>query len=178
MAIELIQVPLGARASNVRAAGIFSLPQEFDIKQYASKWAKTGQDAASAQEREHLVGSNLTADGWEVWKRGGSSGKPLIVHAQSGDYVLLCRRREIQDSVNAIYGNIGKERMMAEKRGETTGGVPVQDPGQLGDERLAQVIGRDAVTQEEGQIILNPVSDVKRVTVPTLMTSEAEVPTS
>lgn len=158
MAIELLQGPLNG---DDKAAGLFSLPPGFDTKRFAAKWVKSGNAVKAAQEREHILGTRMTADGWGIWKSDGAAGKPYSVNAASGEYILLCRPREIQEATNAIYGNVGKERMLQEKRGETTGGVPVTEPGILGDEQLARVIGRE--DQDDGQIVFNTVRDISRV---------------
>lgn len=161
MAIQLLETPHGQSL-----AGIFTLPSEFDTKQFASKWVKRGAAAdAVIGQREHIVGTDFTADPWEVWKDG--KNKPFSNKARDGEYVLLCRPRQIQDEVNAIYGNVGKQRQLAEKRGETAGGVQVVDSGFLGDERLSQVIGREGAAQD-GEVILNKVTPVRRVTTPVI----------
>lgn len=170
MAIEILKNPL---KRNPTSAGPLTLPPSFDTQKYAAKWVKTGPAVAAAAEREYLVGAEgVTADGWLVWKDGDSSvkGRPHTVALQSGEHTLLCRDRHIQDAVNAIYGNVGKERMQQERRGETIGGIPVNEQsGMLNDARLASVIGSDNL--EEGDVVMNVVENVKRVSTPTLLTS-------
>ncbi len=167
MAIEVLNGPLNS--TDPRAAGPFSLPAKFDIRNHSAKWVKKGNDVEAAGQREHLAGTRASADGWQVWRDGDTpaKGSPFTTKISSGEYVLLFRPKAIQDAVNAIYGNVGKERMITEKRGETSGGIPINKPGQLGDEQLARVIGRDDLT-EEGEIVLNKVHDVRRIESPPL----------
>lgn len=172
MAIEILSVP--RNQSQITSAGPLTLPVGFDSKLHAAKWVKTGPLVAAAQEREHLVGTNnVTADGWQVWKDGKNAvdGKPYKVALQSGEHTLLFRPREIQDAVNAIYGNIGKERMQQERRGETTGGIPTSDAGMLSDDRLSRVIGKEPL--EEGDVTMNQVPNFKRITPAMLEVEEA-----
>lgn len=166
MAIQLIQGPQGQA---VAAPGPMSLPAAFNAKLYAAKWVKEGPDVAAAAQREWLLGTQLTADGWEVWRN--VDNKPYKVPLKSGIYILLYRLRTVQDGVNAIYGNLGKERLLQERRGDTTGGVPTADPGMLSDERLSKVLGPEDLG--EGDVKMNPVPDVKRsrVEAPTLQVS-------
>jgi hypothetical protein len=156
MGIQLLSAPLGV---GNEAPGPMNLPMAFDRKKSAAKWVKQGPAVDAAKEREWIAGTQLTADGWNVWKDG--DGKPHTVSLQSGVYVLLHRSRAVQDAVNAICGNIGKERLKQERSGVTTGGVPVQDPGLLSDDRIAKVTGvRENL--EEGDVEMNPVPDVER----------------
>lgn len=167
MAIELMSGPLGQAYETV---GPLTLPASFDRKLYAAKWVKKGPAVAAAAEREWIPGTRLSADGWLVWKDGETptTGKPYTVHLSSGEHVLLFRLREIQDAVNAICGNIGKERLLQEKRGETTGGVPIADPGMLSDDRLTKVIGKEELG--DGEVTMNKIPNVgrQRVEVPPL----------
>lgn len=162
MGIEILSVPRGTR--QITSAGPLTLPVGFDHKKHAAKWVRVGPMVAAAAEREHLVGTeNVTADGWQVWKDGENAvaGKPYKVALASGEHVLLFRDKAVQEAVNAIYGNIGKERMSQERRGETTGGIPTSDSGMLNDDRLSRVIGKEPL--EEGDVKLNKVPNVRRV---------------
>jgi len=161
MAIEILEPSLFGGAE---AAGQFTLPSNFDATRFAAKWVKVGNAVAAAQQREHLVGTRLTADGWTVWKDGDSptSGKPHKVHVASGEHVLLFRPRPIQEAVNAIYGNVGKERMLSEKKGETTGGVPINDPGMLSEATLNRALGSEGLPEEDGDVKFNRVEEVSR----------------
>lgn len=166
MAIQLLAGPAGSHS----AAGPMNLPPSFDKEKFAAKWVKEGPDVQAAAEREWILGTNLTADGWEVWK--DAQGRPHKVALRSGTYIVLHRSAVVQKDVNAIYGNIGKERLMQEKSGQTTGGVPTTDPGLLSDDRIAKVTG---VREDlgEGDVKLNPVGPVERQQIksPVLQTS-------
>ena len=161
MAIQFLTTPTGETH-----AGIFTLPANFDRQEHAAKWVKVGHSVAAAANREHLVGTSLTADGWEVWKDGKTpaTGVPHKIPAASGEYILLFRSRKVQDAVNAIYGNVGKERMQQEKRGQTTGGVPITDNGMLGEERLSRATGE---SNEDEPVAFNPVPDIEKTLVVT-----------
>lgn len=170
MAIELISGPAGA---GIQGAGQFTLPVNFDQSEHAAKWVKKGNAVNAAAEREYIVGTRMTADGWAIWKDGATAttGKPHTVHVASGEYILLFRPKSIQNAVNAIYGNVGKERMMSEKKGEQMAGAAVNDPGMLGEDKLARVIGSEGLAGEDGDVKLNPVDFGQRVQAPELQTA-------
>jgi hypothetical protein len=163
MGIQILNVP---QIKKQTGAGPLTLPAGFNHELHAAKWVKNGPDVLASKEREHIIGTeNVTADGWQVWKDGANAvtGKPYTVHLAKGEHILLFRSRAVQDAANAIYGNIGKERMMTERRGETAGGIPVNAPGILGDSLLSRVIGHDSNTEDGGDVTLNKVPDVKRI---------------
>lgn len=164
MGIQVLQTPAGSN----EAPGPLNLPPSFNRKKHAAKWVKEGPAVRAAAEREYLHGTNLTADGWEVWK--DEEGKPHKVALQSGTHVLLCRSREVQDGVNAICGNVGKQRLSQERTGETIAGQIPTDPGLLSDDKLQKVIGKEE--DSEGDVKMNPVPGVsnQRVETSTLQT--------
>lgn len=134
-------------------AGIFNLPPSFDRSLFAAQWFKKGMAADAAKERQSLLGTRLTADGWSIFM---VDRKPVVRLSASGEFVLMFRPRDIQVAVCAIYGNVGKERMLAQKRGEkTTGGVPTND-GQLAEETLSRLTGERE--RDDGEVRLNPVA--------------------
>lgn len=147
MGIQVLKQPL----SEVDA-GQFNLPPEFDRKKYASQWKKMGPEVEQARERQPILGAHLTADGWEIFK--DKNGAPVKRTISKGEHILMFRPREVQDAVNAIYGNIGKERMVATKRGETTGGVPLA-PGVLTEEQILKATNERA--HEDGGVVMNEV---------------------
>lgn len=155
MAIEFIEGP-----KTSTGAGVFTLPPEFDTKKYVSQWTKKGTATEAACQRQPIVGTRMSADAWAIWKNPETK-KPHSVTISTGEHILLFRPREIQQAVNAIYGNIGKERQLAEKRGETMGGVAINDPGLLSDERIAKVTG--SREPDGGEVIMNKVDNVQRV---------------
>lgn len=155
MAIEIIRRPRGSAA--IEMPGPLQLPPEFDRQKYASKWVKVGPAVAAAAEREWIPGTTATADGWEVW-RNPKTKKPHKVALQSGTHVLLCRDASVQKAVNAICGNVGKERLLQERAGETIAGVEPTDPGMLSDHQLQKVFGREE--EADGDVKLNPVPDL------------------
>jgi hypothetical protein len=164
MAIEF----LPKSESSVKGAGPFTLPANFDTKQHAAKWVKKGPAVQAAAEREYILGTRMTADGWAVWKDGG---KPHTITITSGEHILLFRPKAIQDAVNAIYGNVGKERMMSEKKGHTVAGEAKADPGLLGEDTLTKQLGGEGVADEDGDVKLNKVDFGERVEQPELQTA-------
>lgn len=168
MGIEIISAPQAAMGET---PGPLNLPPEFSRKKYAAKWVKEGPSVAAAAEREWIPGTKATADGWEVWRN--SDKKPHKVALVSGNYVLLCRARVVQDAVNAICGNVGKSRLAQERKGETIMGAAPTDPGMLSDDRIAKVAGREET--EEGDVAMNlvPTTEDTRVETPALKTKAA-----
>lgn len=155
-----------AQPSTEPDAGLFNLPPSFDRKENAAKWVAVGHAVGQAQQRENLVGAGgVTADGWAVFK---VEGKPHKAATSKGEFVLMFRPRAVQDAVNAVYGNVGKKRMMAEKQLAATSTTEQRATGMLSDEQLAQAGYRDPSTADDGSIQLNRIDIAPRVTKPTL----------
>lgn len=168
MGIQVITAPQGIVGET---PGPLNLPPEFDRKKHSAKWVKEGPAVAAAAEREWIPSTRMTADGWEVW-RHPETKKPHKVALQSGSHVLLFRSLVVQQAVNAICGNIGKERLSNERKGDTVAGAAPSDPGMLSDQSLNKVIGIEEV--EEGDVNPNPVpgeTSGGRVTKSTLKTA-------
>lgn len=145
MAIEVLRSPVGM--SGGPDAGMFSLPPAFDTKRYAAEWVESGS-VAMKQQRQTILQAGLTADGWEVWKENPNSEPTVVNLSGNKKFVLMCRPKEIQNKVNAIYGNVSKSILAREIKGETVtvptpqGSVDVgQDPGILPEEKLKKVLG-------------------------------------
>jgi hypothetical protein len=150
-------------------AGIFNLPKDFDTKVHAAKWVAEGNAVEKAKERQTLIGTRLHADGWTVYTE---KGKPVKRSTErGGSFILMFRPREIQDAVNAVFGNVGKERMIMHKKGESTsGGVPL-NPGILTEEQVVRQTGERA-SEEDGAVIFNPIPmDSETLEVAPLQTS-------
>lgn len=131
-------------------AGIFNLPTDFNRRDHAALWAKQGAETEARTQREHLEGTNFSADGWAVWK--DKKDKICTVATRKGDvYVLMFRKRTIQDNVNAIYGDVSKRRVIAEHAGETVGGQALRDSGMISDEQLS----RNQIRDFDGEVGLN-----------------------
>lgn len=168
MGIQILQTPAGSMGET---PGPLNLPLAFDRKKSAAKWVKEGPAVAAAAEREWIPSTKMTADGWEVW-RDPETNKPHKVALQSGVHILLHRSKVVQDAVNAICGNIGKERLSSERKGDTVAGAAPTDPGMLGDDTLNKVMGVEET--EEGDVKPNLVpGDIsgQRVSKPTLQTA-------
>lgn len=150
-------------------AGLFNLPVGFDREKFVSKWVLKGHAVAQAQQREHLIGSgNITADGWAVFKT--EKGAIHSTHTQKGEYVLMFRAREIQEQVNAVYGNVGKKRMMTEKKLAVTSTQESRATGMLSDEQLRAAGYRDEQASQEGEVVLNQIAVEPRVTTSVIET--------
>lgn len=158
MGIEILERPVSD--SN---AGIFTLPAEFDSKRFAAHWVKKGQAVNVASQREHLLGTQFTADGWTIWKKPGGGNTPTVVPTSTGDYILMCRPKEVQDQVNKIYGNVSIQRLLSEKQ---TSAQAAQQPGasgMLSDEQLRAAGYKDQQMQDEAGFTLNRVNFAERV---------------
>lgn len=143
--ITLIKAP-----STEPNAGIFNLPSQFNRKDHAALWAKHGAEVEARQQREYLQGSNFSAEGWTVWK--DKADKICTVATRAGEtYVLMFRKRTIQDNVNAIYGDVSKRRMIQEHDGATIGGNAAGDTGMLTD----QALERSHIRDFDGEVGLN-----------------------
>lgn len=140
MALQIIS---GPRSNN---AGIFTLPQTFDEKQNAAKWVKEGASVDRARQREYLVGTNYTADGWEPFRQDGEIVK---VSTASGKYVLMFRPRDIQDEVNRAYANVSRQRIGRETTGETIAGSAPDDGGMLTVKDLQSLQNLDVDLSDE-----------------------------
>lgn len=146
MALELLKEPVQGE-SRGPDAGMFTLPPEFDQQLHVAEWVDEGM-VEMKKQRQHLPQTGLTADGWEIWKKNPQS-KPTIVSLSKGrKFVLMFRPRKLQEQVNAAYGNVSKELLRREVRGETLTSVGpdgvarhVQDPGMLTEARLKDEIG-------------------------------------
>lgn len=167
MGIRILKAPRGAAGETF---GPLNLPVAFDRQKFAAKWVKEGPAVAAAAEREWIPSTKMTADGWEVW-RDPETNKPHKVALQSGVHILLCRDLVVQQAVNAICGNIGKERLSNERKGETVAGQAPSDSGMLSDDKLNKVMGMEE--EAEGDVTPNPVpgeTNGPRVTKSTLHT--------
>lgn len=154
MGIELLKGPI----AHGELPGPLTPPDEFDRKKFASKWVKEGRDVEAAATREYLLGTKYTADGWEVWKT--AEGRPFTIPLASGKYVLLYRLKVVQDAVNALYGNLGKERLSQERQRVTSvapgdAGINPNDPGVLDDAIIKQQEKSDWAG--EGDVKMNHV---------------------
>jgi hypothetical protein len=147
MAIEPLAMP-----EQGADAGIFNLPPDFNAKRHAAEWVEE-TNVGLKQQRQPLPQVGATADGWEIWK--DEKGKPLKVKAGGNrTFVLMCRSRQVQDQVNALYGNVSKKLINREVKGETAAGNAPQDPGILTEKRLKEEgIGGPSI---EGDLPLNP----------------------
>lgn len=141
MGIQLIEGPVATEGS----VGKFDLPITFDRKKYAGEFVLK-RDVESKRSRQRLMGAPVTADGWEVWK-DPKLNKIHVVSVKEGDYTLMCRPRDVQDAVNIIYGNIGKEAARTEKEGKTVAGENLQDAGMIPVNRMKE-LGLDREPEE------------------------------
>jgi hypothetical protein len=161
MGIEMIEGP--RHEVDARAAGRFTLPVGFNHKKWAPQWVKDS-NVSHMTGRQYLQGIPATADGWTPYTGEDKTRREKIreVSVEEGGktvkYVLMVRPREVQDAVNAIYGNLGKERAAQEQNGESVAGAALQDPGMLPINRMRK-LGLDdgEVERSESQFRMNPV---------------------
>ena len=131
MGLQQLKGPAGAPD-----AGIFNLPPGFDSQKHAAEWVEEGK-VPFKQQRQSIPGANVSADGWSVYK--GEKNKLVTTTNGAGKrFVLMVRPKQLQNDVNALCGNIGKEYLKREIRGETVAGAPLQDPGMLPESRLKE----------------------------------------
>lgn len=152
MAIETIKTP-----HQTADAGIFNLPPEFDTTQFASEWVEKGQ-VNFKQQRQVLAGTKYTADGWSVWKKESKDRPTVVTGSNSKEYVLMCRPTVIQKQVNAIFGNVSKQKINQEIQGAVTARSEgaANDPGIIPEERLKTILpGEDARAAEDSAMTLN-----------------------
>lgn len=126
-------------------------PSEFDTKKYAAKWAIAGASADAAR-LPHRILPGYLVDGWQVWKYPeghDEAGKPCTRPLGGKQAILLFRPANLQRAVNAIYGNLSKERTIAEQQGKTVEGKQVPT-GILPGTHFA---GKDPAGDEEAKPI-------------------------
>lgn len=97
-------------------SGQLALPPQADRKKHAFKWVKEGLQVEGAQQNQIIKGDRIVeVDGWVCWKTPqGQLCKRVL---ESGRYVLMCRPRALQDAVNALCGNVSRERIVKEHSG-------------------------------------------------------------
>lgn len=159
--IVTLSAPVGG------GAGHFTLPSEFNQQLFAAHWALVGPAVESAKQLQPILGTNKAAQGWEVWKfpKGSKNAeKPHKVSVKNGEYVLMFRKKSIQNNVNAIYGNVSKRHLIREQRGESIGGAVIRDPGVLNNERIAKQYNiRDFGDEYEMNVPENPETSAPQV---------------
>lgn len=126
--------------------GQLSLPKQFDRTKFAAKWAKEGLEAES-QQQEQPVGNKIMVSGWAVWKHAGKLCRRIL---GSGRYILMCRPRLLQNAVNAVCGNLSRERIIGEHKGTQRDGENESLPanGMLTLEQLNRLEPNPAEAQE------------------------------
>lgn len=117
-------------------AGELHLPSSFDVRRFAVKWAKMGTGVERSRQEEILT-PKLKAAGWTVWK-DPKTHRNCRKTLSTGVHLLLCRKKELQDTINAVYGNTSRERLMNEQQGITANGDVPHDPGVLTNQYLNQ----------------------------------------
>lgn len=130
MALEPISAP-----SQQADAGMFNLPPAFDVRKHAAEWVLEDQ-VPFKQQRQVLQGTGMSADGWAVWKAESRDKPTVVIGSGNKRFVLMCRPREIQNQVNAAFGNVSKKAINREVKGESVAGEARQDPGILTEKQL------------------------------------------
>lgn len=126
-------------------AGLFTLPPNFDQRQYAAQWAEVGVEAEYLQQPQPLQGIGLTADGWQIWKDPATkANREVTTRGKEGKkYVLMFRSRELQTEINALFGDKSKAEIYKAQMGQT---IPLPEgaqgvSGMLTEQQLQQVDG-------------------------------------
>lgn len=123
------------------------VPKEFPARTHVAKWAHVGAQAEAAQEPQFLIpGQGYVVDGWVTFKypKGHKeAGEPCVRALGGGKVILLMRPRELQAAVNAIHGNLSRQRTIDEQQGITVTGQPVP-VGVLNEQKLR---GYDPATE-------------------------------
>lgn len=150
---------LQTMAGDSRLGGDYALPVEFNSKKFASAFVAKGNEVDAMKNRQVLLNTNYTADGWKVWKYPDTiptgkldeqnkpifkphprAGKMHIVTSRvkgGGKYVLMYRDAGVQREVNQAYANLSRDNMEMEVTGQTVAGANLDDdPGMLGADRL------------------------------------------
>lgn len=154
MGLQVVEKP-----GDAPDAGMFRLPPDFP-KNLASQWVEESQ-VPYLRQRQTLIGTGYSADGWTVYKAEPSAKQTMVVDGKGKKFVLMVRDRDLQNQVNAVYGNVSKQRINREVSGETVTGSAKQDSGILTEEALrANQVGG---TSEESSLELN---DVVKTPVP------------
>lgn len=96
-------------------SGQLQLPPTFDKKKYAAKWVEEGVHVEQATQPQILTPSRV-ADGWQVWKHAGKTCRRALGKAR---YVLMFRPKALQVAINAIFGNLSREKIVQEHSGQT-----------------------------------------------------------
>lgn len=141
--------------------GRFSLPEDFDSRRFSASWVETTSVESYTRARQPIVGTQLAADPWSVWKNPKTS-KPYKITVEKKEWILLCRPKHVSKAVNVIYGNLGKEAARNERDGQTVAGGELQDPGMLPEAVLRRVGISDSVTSSQedpgGQFTPTPIA--------------------
>lgn len=154
MGLEVISGPQG---SQVVDAGLFQLPPAFDTKLFAAEWVEEGQ-VQYKRHRQTLPQTGYSADGWEVWKAEPRDKPTIVTNGSNKKFVLMCRPRELQDKINALFGNVSKRAINREVKGETVAGESQQDPGILTEAELKRRTGGGTLA-DESVLKLNEVEE-------------------
>jgi len=151
MGLEPIKQPDGAPDF-----GIFNLPPDFDTKAHAAEWVEEGQ-IMFKQQRQSIVGTGMSADGWAIYKHNGKTYKTTTGNKKT--FVLMFRPKQLQQDVNALCGNLSKQRIKREVKGETIAGESIADSGMLPESRLRQTREGGSFDASEGDTQMNELSN-------------------
>lgn len=137
LGMEVVKTP-----SQQVHSGLFELPPSFDRTKLAAEFVE--EEMVPVKEQRNLMPQvGITVPGLTVWKGEDGKRKPHVVVASGGKkrYVLMCRPKKVQKAMNALYGNVSKQMINREVKGESVAGESNQDPGILTEETLKRVAG-------------------------------------
>lgn len=139
--------------------GKLTLPADFPEGKYACKWTKKGPNVERDKQREQVIGTNITSDGWTVWL-DSKTKKPCERTISDGTYILMVRPKQLQVAIQKILGNVSRDRMEREQRGETVAGAPKVDRGIFNHEELKRIPGLGAEGDEELTVSRNQIGSL------------------
>ncbi len=125
-----------------RLKGRLDMPVNFPYTRYIGKWAKKGVNTQRAKQAQYIRNGTQTlkADGWEVYI-DKETKKPHLRTLSDGQYVLMVRPRQLQETLQRINGNTSRQRLRNEVQGKTIGGEANDDYGMIPDDILKRIPG-------------------------------------
>jgi len=120
-----------------RYRGRLDLPPDFDSKRWACKWVKKGVGVERALQPTHILGTNLRAPGWALYKNP-KTGIIWTRALKDGIYVLMVQPQVTRKAILAVNGNTSRKRMVREANNETIKGEDFSDTGMLPSDTLTR----------------------------------------
>src|SRR6266404_5440597 len=133
---KLMSLQIEKMPQQVVNHGMFQLPVNFDQKKYAAHWIEEDQ-VEMVMQRQVMPQTRYTVDGLKVWKGPKGDQEPTTrVTGAKKRFTLMYRTATLQRKMNAIYGNVSKETINREVKGESVAGQKVVDSGIVTEQQL------------------------------------------